>query len=180
MNKQIMNREKLDRPSSERNTTKRTDFSVVAKFDRDQSHFALVNVEAKSTEEGMDNDYKKLAKMMKDEFYHRFQVKKHQFPVYGILIGSLFPFSFSFSFLFLLLKKSDFKFFSYFFFSSSSFPFIGTMIDIYILTRIPESDFVLLERIYQGNLDKKEKVIEILAACISLRDFVLDVAKIPS
>ena len=51
------------------------------------------------------------------------------------------------------------------------------MIDIYILTRIPESDFVLLERIYQGNLDKKEKVIEILAACISLRDFVLDVAK---
>ena len=99
MNKQIMNREKLDRPSSERNTTKRTDFSVVAKFDRDQSHFALVNVEAKSTEEGMDNDYKKLAKMMKDEFYHRFQVKKHQFPVYGILIGSLFPFlSLSFPF----------------------------------------------------------------------------------
>jgi len=101
MNKQIMNREKLDRPSSERNTTKRTDFSVVAKFDRDQSHFALVNVEAKSTEEGMDNDYKKLAKMMKDEFYHRFQVKKHQFPVYGILNWKFVPFLFLFLFLFL-------------------------------------------------------------------------------
>ena len=61
--------------------------------------------------------------------------------------------------------------------SSLSENWTGTTIEIYILTRIPGSDFVLLETIYQGNLNTKEKVVEILAACISLREFVLKIAK---